>query len=114
MKTKEFPRFRREIPIEECGEPLVAIPDDGSFGFFLPHPYVSVGAPYGDSSPFFLRASVVEALKNANTKLSISHPGHRLKIFDGYRPLEVQYFMVEYTANEYGMKSYGIPFGQIE
>jgi D-alanyl-D-alanine dipeptidase len=51
----ESPKTRHEIRIEECGEPLVAIPDDGTFVFANPHPYVALGAPYGNVSPFAVR-----------------------------------------------------------
>lgn len=81
------------IPIEECGEPLVAISDD-HFAFTVPHPYAAFGAPYGSVSPWRLRAGALAALYEAQVMLSGMQPGWRLKLFDAYRPLSVQAFMV--------------------
>lgn len=81
------------IPIEECQEPLVAIPD-GPFAFTRPHPYVALGAPYGPCSPWMLRQGVLAALLKAQAELERRHPGWRLKLFDAYRPIGVQAFMV--------------------
>ncbi|PLZ55166.1 D-alanyl-D-alanine dipeptidase, partial [Fischerella thermalis WC442] len=47
-----------QVPIQECGEPLVAIPL-AMFAVESPHPYEKLGAPYGEHSPYFLRRSVV-------------------------------------------------------
>ncbi|MGA1475832.1 MAG: M15 family metallopeptidase [Prochlorothrix sp.] len=85
-----------DLPIVECGEPLVALPRD-HFVYVDPHPYVALGAPYGDKSPFFLRSSVVDRLLAAQTSLQQQHPKLSLQIFDAYRPLTVQQFMVDHT-----------------
>ena len=87
------------IPIVECGEPLVAIPAD-RFALFQPHPYADLGAPYGDLSPFFLRAEVLERLGQAQAVLQQQHPHWHFHIFDAYRPLPVQQFMVDYTFRQ--------------
>src|ERR1700693_4350157 len=58
----------RSIPIHECGEPLVPIPRE-AFAFFDPHPYIAMGAPYGVSSPWMLRLSVLGALQKAQQRL---------------------------------------------
>jgi zinc D-Ala-D-Ala dipeptidase len=84
----------RSIPIIEYGEPLVPIPRN-KFAFFNPHPYQSLGAPYGNASPWMLRKSVLQALERAQTKLEAERPGWKIKIFDAYRPIAVQAFMVE-------------------
>ena len=81
------------IPIDECGEPLVTIPVE-RFAFTLPHPYTAFGAPYGAVSPWQLRAGVLAALDEAQARLNGMRPGWRLKLFDAYRPLSVQRFMV--------------------
>ena len=91
--------FRSYISIAECGEPLISISGQ-PIQFFSPHPYQSAGAPYGTASPFVLRAAVVERLYSAQNHLFKLHPGFRLKIFDGYRPLAVQAFMVELTFSQ--------------
>ncbi|MGB3693683.1 MAG: M15 family metallopeptidase [Spirulinaceae cyanobacterium] len=95
-----------QIPIKECGEPLVAIPLT-EFAVESPHPYEKLGAPYGvcgqsraEASPYYLRQGVLEALILAQQELQHFLPGGRIKIFDAYRPVEVQQFMVDYTFTQ--------------
>jgi len=88
----------QQKPIIECGEALVPVPS--TFPRTLPHPYISLGAPYGEYSPFWLRAEVVNRLQQAITSLQAAQPGWQLQLFDGYRPLAVQHFMVEWTFRE--------------
>ena len=84
------------IPIVDNDEPLLALPAE--FLRLEPHPYRTVGAPYGDhGSPFRLRSGVIERLQRAQQQLREKRPGWRLAIFDAWRPLEVQRFMVEHT-----------------
>lgn len=84
------------IPIVENGEPLLDLPAD--FLRLEPHPYRAVGAPYGDDgSPFRLRSGVIARLERAQQQLQRQRPGWCLAIFDAWRPLEVQRFMVEHT-----------------
>lgn len=92
MALKPYQR----IPIQDCNEPLVAIPSE-TFAFVHPHPYEKLGAPYNDKSPFHVRQSVLERLLQAQQVLQASHPGWKIQIFDAYRPLAVQQFMVDYT-----------------
>lgn len=84
------------ISIQDCGEGLVPIPTE-MFAFETPHPYQKLGAPYGEVSPYLLREGVLEALKRSQKQLELRRPGWRLKIFDAYRPIAVQQFMVDYT-----------------
>ena len=88
-----------QIPIQDCGEPLVPLPAD-EFAFQHPHAYVNLGAPYGDRSPFFVRQGVLDRLRTAQAQLSIHHGDWRILIFDAYRPIAVQQFMVDYTLAE--------------
>ena len=81
------------IAIEECKEPLVEIPTK-AFSFTQPHPYVVLEAPYGELSPWMLRQQVLAALHRAQDELNTLRPGWRLKLFDAYRPVPVQAFMV--------------------
>ena len=83
------------IPIADCGEPLLELPSP--FLRLQPHPYVAVGADYGGMSPFVLRASVVAKLEEAQNSLQQRQPGWKLLVFDAYRPISVQRYMVEYT-----------------
>ena len=84
-------------PIADCREALLPLPAD--LLRLEPHPYVAVGAPYGSASdPFRLRAGVVDRLLQAQTLLQQRDPGLRLAIFDAWRPLSVQAFMVEWSV----------------
>lgn len=86
----------QHITILDCGEPLVPIPLS-RFAVEEPHPYVKVGAPYGDKSPYYLRQGVLDCLLEAQRSLQGFHPGWQIQIFDAYRPIAVQQYMVEYT-----------------
>ena len=86
----------QDVAIAECGEPLVPIPLE-EFAIVDPHPYVAVGAPYGDKSPFYLREGIVERLRRAQAQLQQQKPGWRIQIFDAYRPVAVQQHMVDYS-----------------
>ncbi|ACB52329.1 hypothetical protein cce_2981 [Crocosphaera subtropica ATCC 51142] len=86
----------QSIPIQDCGEPLIKIPLE-QFSLETPHPYQKLGASYGPKSPYYLRAQVVEALIEAQTHLQQQYPGWKIHIFDAYRPVAVQQFMVDYT-----------------
>jgi len=86
----------QKVPIEECGEALRPIPL-ARFSVVSPHPYEALGAPYGGRSPYFLREGVLQKLLQAQTALQAQHPGWQLQIFDAYRPIAVQQFMVDHT-----------------
>ena len=84
------------IPIHDNGEPLVELP--APVLRLEPHPYRIAGAPFGDgASPFRLRRGVIERLLQAQAGLERQRPGWKLAVFDGWRPLAVQAFMVEHT-----------------
>lgn len=89
----------QSLPIQDCGEPLVPIPLS-EFSTQTPPPYVLLGADYGAQSPYCLRAGVLAALREAQGNLRRIQPGWGLHIFDAYRPLAVQQFMVDYTYQE--------------
>lgn len=92
----------QQLHIDECSEPLVPIPSK-HFAFEKPHPYQKLGAPYHNSkadSPYYLRQGVVDSLMVAKTQLQQNHPTWKILIFDAYRPVEVQQFMVDYTFTE--------------
>jgi D-alanyl-D-alanine dipeptidase len=89
----------QQMPILECGEPLVLIPLE-EFAVASPHPYEKLGAPYGTRSPYYLRQGVLTHLLEAQLLLQQRFPGWRIQIFDAYRPVEVQQFMVDYTFTE--------------
>ena len=86
----------QQMPIVECGEPLVPIPLD-RFALENPHPYVKLGAPYSDKSPYYLRQGVLNSLLQAQSLLQETFPAWKILIFDAYRPIAVQQFMADYT-----------------
>ena len=91
-------RQYHQIPIKDCGERLIAIPLD-NFSVELPHPYVKLGAEYGNKSPYSLRKGVVQALLEAQFTLEKRYPRWKIRIYDAYRPVGVQQYMVNYTFN---------------
>jgi zinc D-Ala-D-Ala dipeptidase len=88
-----------QISIIECSEPLVKIPLE-LFAVESPHPYQKLGANYGGHSPYYLRQSVIENLIQAQNYLQLLHPNWYIQIFDAYRPVAVQQFMVDYSFKE--------------
>ncbi len=87
-----------DIPTVECGEPLVSLPP--TVVPWEPHPYRVLGAPYGERSPWYLRQGVAARLAVAQEALSQAHPGWCLRVYDAYRPLAVQAFMVDYACRQ--------------
>ncbi|MBK1988099.1 D-alanyl-D-alanine dipeptidase [Sphaerospermopsis aphanizomenoides BCCUSP55] len=85
-----------QILIVECGEPLQRIPLE-LFAVESPHPYEKLGANYEGYSPYYLRESVMKKLIEAQNYLQLLHPGWYIQIFDAYRPVGVQQFMVDYS-----------------
>lgn len=85
-----------QIPIQECGEPVVKIPLE-QFAIESPHPYEKVGAPYQGKSPYYLRQRVLDTLTKAQIYLQQYQANWQIKIFDAYRPVAVQQYMVDYT-----------------
>jgi D-alanyl-D-alanine dipeptidase len=84
------------VPIRDGGEPLIDLPP--GLWRLEPHPYQALGAPYGDgASPFRLRRAVVARLESAQQLLQQQRPRWRLAIFDGWRPIAVQAFMVRHA-----------------
>ncbi len=91
-------RSYHRVPIDECHEPLV--PLVAELACLQPHPYQALGAPYGSRSPNWLRAGVVQRLEIAQQWLAEQQSGWQLALYDAYRPVAVQAFMVEQTLRE--------------
>lgn len=88
-----------DIPIVECADPMVPLPE--LLLCLEPHPYQTLSAPYGPgATPFCLRKQVVQRLIQAQGQLQLRCPEWRLAVFDGWRPLAVQAFMVRHTLAE--------------
>ncbi len=84
------------IAITEVDEPLLELP--ATLLRLEPHPYAELGAPYGEgASPFCLRRGVIERLFLAEQALGREEPDLRLAIFDAWRPVAVQRFMVRHA-----------------
>ncbi len=87
------------LPIIDCGEALEKVPS--SFHCIQPHPYQSRGAPYGaNCDPWRLRVGVNKRLVGAQAALKKRDQNLSLAIFDAWRPISVQAFMVELTIKE--------------
>jgi D-alanyl-D-alanine dipeptidase len=85
------------IPIRDEGEPLLPIPP--LLHRLAPHPYATLGAPYGTGAcPFRLRQGVIERLLVAQGRLKETEPSWQLAIFDAWRPVAVQHFMVTHAT----------------
>ena len=86
-------------PIQDCLESLEHLPPQ--LFRIEPHPYASVGAPYGQGKdPFRLRSGVVRRLLQAQNQLRHRAPELSFAIFDAWRPISVQAFMVNYTIDQ--------------
>lgn len=87
------------VPIQDCGEPLASINLEG-VKLVKPHPYEALGADYQGRSPYVLRLGILESLTQAQQALDALKKGCKILIFDAYRPIAVQKFMVEHTFAE--------------
>ena len=87
------------VPIQENLEDLVALPPE--LQCLEPHPYAALGAPYGAGlSPFRLRQGVVDRLLQAQVTLQRHQAQWRFAVFDAWRPVAVQAFMVNHAIRE--------------
>ncbi len=88
-----------EIKIIDSGEALEEIP--AKFKKLDPHPYLALGAPYGKYlGPWFLRSNVLLRLGQAQIHLKQLNKNYKLAIFDAFRPVEVQAYMVNHVINQ--------------
>ena len=88
-----------KLKIFDSAEALISLPN--SLYRIEPHPYFSLGAPYGDGvDPWRLRVDVVRRLLLAQTYLQLKEPKLRFAIFDAWRPISVQAFMINYVVDQ--------------
>ncbi|MFQ3679301.1 MAG: M15 family metallopeptidase [Pseudanabaenaceae cyanobacterium] len=99
-----------DLPTVECGEPLVPLPE--TVVRWQPHPYQVLGAPYGDCSPWQVRQGLAKRLAMAQQALAQECPGWSLRIYDAYRPLAVQTFMVDYACQQVATMQ-GTPWSEL-
>lgn len=91
-------QLRCRIPIVARQEALVPIPPQ--IARQQPHPYQCLGGPYGNHAPYMLRVSVAKRLGSAQAELTQRFSGYRLQVFDAYRPLAVQAFMIDHETRK--------------
>ena len=103
---------RASIPIERCAEPLVCIPK--TLALCQPHPYVEAGAPYGNASPWRVRVSVADRLAQAQVQLNQIRPGHQIFVFDAFRPVAVQAYMIQHECQRLAHTSKQQAFDQLD
>ncbi len=103
---------RASVAIDDCAEPLVTLPT--TLARLEPHPYIKAGAPYSDCSPWCVRTSVAKRLARAQSYLERARPGFRLSVFDAYRPLAVQAYMIQYECSRLARESAGQAFDRLE
>jgi len=96
VSVQTIRKVRASLAILECGEPLAPIPS--TLALVEPHPYVQAGAPYGVLSPWQVRRSVGERLSMAQARLEEIKPGFRISVFDAFRPVAVQAYMIEHEC----------------
>ncbi len=94
LSHEQYAEYRRQIKIEAVSESLAIIP--ATIARFEPHPYRSLGAEYGSASPFALREETLARLLRAESQLKAKGAGYALKVFDAFRPISVQEFMIQH------------------
>jgi D-alanyl-D-alanine dipeptidase len=103
---------RSSIAIHDSGEGLVSLPR--TLALSEPHPYVKAGAPYGASSPWRVRTSVAERLARAQTQLDRMRSGCRLFVFDAFRPVAVQAYMIQHECDRLARETKHLAFDQLK
>ena len=63
-------------------------------------PLRQAGCTLRNKSPFLVRQGVRDRLLTAQMLLQQSRPGWQIQVFDAYRPIAVQQFMVDYTFEQ--------------
>lgn len=111
LDKRTYRALKQEITIDESHEPMLRLED--TFLRFTPHPYESLGAPYQEKSPFFVREDVLARLHKAAYRLESLKKGYKLKIFDAYRPLAVQEFMIEFDTNKTALEMFGLEYEKL-
>jgi D-alanyl-D-alanine dipeptidase len=103
---------RSSIAIHDSGEGLVSLPR--TLALSEPHPYVKAGAPYGASSPWRVRTPVAERLAKAQIQLDRMQPGCRIFVFDAFRPVAVQAYMIQHECDRLARESKHLAFDQLK
>jgi D-alanyl-D-alanine dipeptidase len=112
LDIKNYRTLKKRVLIDESNEEMVEIPS--SFLRFSPHPYQIADAPYANRSPFFVREGVLERLFYAQKKLQNIDNRYKIKIYDGYRPIAVQKYMIEYESNRLSNSVYNLDYDKLD
>jgi D-alanyl-D-alanine dipeptidase len=112
LYKESYRELKKKMRICDREEKMVPLPK--TILRFTPHPYQNVGATYNFYTPFYVREGVLKRLLQAQKLLSQKENGYHLKIFDAYRPLSVQVYMIEYDKNEQALKRYKKRFIDLE
>ena len=99
LSTEATLSYRSQFKIIESNEPLLELKPT-KLSLFQPHPHANIGALYNQYSPFCIRTGVLSRLEKAQTILELKHPGYKLHIYDAYRPLTVQQFMIDHEFSK--------------
>ncbi len=102
---------RASIPIRDGEETLACLPE--TLVLSEPHSYVSAGAPYGKLSPWRVRVSVAERLAQAQAQLDVMRPGYCILVFDAFRPLSVQAYMIQHECDRLARETKHLAFHQL-
>ncbi len=76
----------KAIPIEECGEPLVAIEQAPGLTYFQRSP----GMVPDVGNKVFVRSGILEKLQRVGQAFTEKYPGYSIAVLEGYRPLGQQ------------------------
>jgi len=76
----------KTIPIQDTDEPLVSI---GDSGLVVASAYYDQGI-HGALPEIYVRETVLDKLLLAQQYLQETHPGYRVQVWDGWRPISVQ------------------------
>ncbi|MFO0702566.1 MAG: M15 family metallopeptidase [Candidatus Andersenbacteria bacterium] len=92
----------REVPIVECGEPLVEVPTDMAFPYYHQEMHLT------DDPRMFVRQRVLEMLQNARERLQGKR--YDLRLYDGWRSIEVQenlfwHYLKQFTASKFHLEA---------
>jgi len=93
----------RELPIQECDEPLVQVPAE------FCHSFYALEMKLTDDARIFLRRSVLKMFLTANATMSRS--GLSLVVYDGWRSIQLQenlfwYYLKLFTAAKFSLEAH--------
>lgn len=93
----------RSLPVQECGEPLVLVPKEFSYPFYVHEMRIA------DDERVFIRERLFEMFLQARSNLL--HEGLELKIYDGWRSILLQenifwLYLKQFTAKRFSLEDH--------